>query len=334
MCPCTRWSHISSYERLLGRNYETFWTQTGLRMTEFSDVPLTLPEGEETYHDIFRAKNVTKYLEDYLDTHVYCGRSLRDRVVLNFPVSHIEKDSDIWIIHRKAKEGQPARCFKARKLMIATGMTSEPNMPILPEQEGYEGLILHQRDFGRSSVLSTPFINQVAIIGAGKSAADMVYAAAKAGKAVSWIIRKSGSGPAAFIDVKGHGAYKNAAEIGHMRLMTVMAPSCFASPNILSRFILDTRLGRVIGRKVWNNADRDILREANYRGRPKALKGYELLEPSTKYAIPQSHKPTISVREPALRSRISLTEISEHTGVQDLWACYNFQTSGTSSLNE
>lgn len=256
-------------------------------MAEYSDVPLKLPPNEETYHDIFRSKHVTKYIEDYIDTHVYSGTSIRDRIVFDFSVSTMEKEKDIWIVHSQPRDQRPARSFRSRKLMIATGMTSEPNMPTLPAQSEYSGQIIHQKNFGRSSILSNPSITRVAVLGAGKSAADMVYAAAKAGKKVSWIIRQSGNGPTAFIDVKGHSSgllsYKNAAEIGHTRLMTVMGPSCFQTPDLLSRFIHSSYVGKLIGRKVWKNADRDILQEANYHGRPGALKGYEQLKPSTMY---------------------------------------------------
>ena len=252
-------------------------------MAEFSDVPLALPTGEETYHDIFKAKHVTSYLEEYIDSHMYSGKSLRDRIVFGFTVSTIEKTNDIWKIHRKVNAGRPDGCCRTRKLMIATGMTSQPNMPEFSKKDEYKGRIFHQKDFGRSSVLSNAGFHQIAILGAGKSAADMVYAAAKADKKVSWIIRESGSGPAAFIDIKGRGAYRNAAEIGHTRLMTVMGPSCFVPPSVLSRFVHESEIGRMIGRKVWKNADRDLLEEANYHGRPGAMKGFEQLKPSAAY---------------------------------------------------
>ena len=262
-----------------------FWSQVGLRIAEFSDAPLRLPPNEETYHDIFKAKHVTKYLDDYVDDHVYSGKSLRDRIIFDFPVSNITKIGDIWIISRKsATEGSTPK-VRARRLMVASGMTSEPNMPVLPQSITYKGLLIHQKDFGQSSVLSSLTVERIVVLGAGKSAADMVYAAAKAGKTVSWVIRKSGTGPPAFIDIKGRGAYKNASEIGHTRLMVTMAPSCFTEPTLLSRFVHESRLGRLIGRKVWRNADRDIHQEANYHRRSGALKGYEKLEPSSTYVL-------------------------------------------------
>lgn len=221
------------------RNYEAFWSQPGLRMTEYSDMPLKLPSNE-----------------------------------------------DSWTIRGVDQKSQTARTFVTPKVMIATGVTSEPNMPHLPGKEAFGVPIIHSEGFGQSAVLTSPDIQNVVVVGGGKSAADMVYACAKSGKSVSWIIRKSGTGPAAFIDIKGRGsgllAYKNAAEIGCTRIMTSLGPSAFTEPTWKSAFPHRNKIGRAIGEKVWQNADRDIRKEANYHGRDESRKGFENLETDTK----------------------------------------------------
>jgi len=45
----------------------------------------------------------------------------------------------------------------------------------------------------------SPIDKYITVLGGAKSAADMAYACAKAGKSVSWIIRSSGNGLAAFL---------------------------------------------------------------------------------------------------------------------------------------
>lgn len=50
--------------------YNGFWSQSGPRMSGFSDTPLKLSPDAETYHDIFESKYVTSYLETYADEHV------------------------------------------------------------------------------------------------------------------------------------------------------------------------------------------------------------------------------------------------------------------------
>lgn len=56
-------------------------------MAEFSDQPVILPPNEKMYHGFFPAKHITKYLEEYLDSHVYNGKSLRERVLLQTKVN-------------------------------------------------------------------------------------------------------------------------------------------------------------------------------------------------------------------------------------------------------
>ena len=269
------------------RNYEAFWSQTGLRMTEYSDVPLRLPPKEETYHDTFQAKHVTTYLESYIDSHVYAGQTIRDRMNFNFVVQSICRDEsdDRWTVRGIDQRSQIARTYLTSKVMVATGVTSEPNMPTLPGKEQFAGSVFHSEGFGQSAVLTSSDIQNIVVVGGGKSAADMVYACAKAGKAVSWVIRKSGTGPAAFIDVKGRAtgplAYKNAAEIGCTRMMTTLGPSAFSEPNWKSALLHRSKIGRAFGEKIWRNADRDIRKEANYHGRAETGKGFQNLETDT-----------------------------------------------------
>ncbi|KAI4212886.1 MAG: hypothetical protein LQ351_004411 [Letrouitia transgressa] len=249
-------------------------------MAEFSDMQLKLPPEEETYHNIFEAKHITTYLNDYVNRPIFNDRSLRDRIIFGFTAKNVERYEDSWQVRGIHASDKRQRVIQCSKLMIAAGLTTEPKMPDLPEQESYQGMLLHQRDFGHRQALSER-ANRITVLGAGKSAADMVYQCAKSGKEVTWVIRKSGTGPAAFIDIKGHGRYKNASEIGHTRMMLPMMPSCFTSPTLLSRFVQNTKLGQAIDRKIWDNADRDIRQEANYHQRYGARKGYPHLFPET-----------------------------------------------------
>jgi hypothetical protein len=67
---------------------------------------------------------------------------------------------------------------------------------------------MHHIDFGGSDVFTNGRLQHLVVLGGAKSAADIAYSAANAGKTVSWIIRKSGSGPAAFVNAKGIGPYR------------------------------------------------------------------------------------------------------------------------------
>ncbi len=251
-------------------------------MSGFSDTPLTLPPDAENYHDIFESKYVTKYLEDYVDEHVYNGRSLRDRICFRMKVRKIEKHDNTWRLsaRRIEKEEETIDCAR---LVIATGHTSIPNMPTLPEQRLFKGSILHQKEFGKASgtILASDSYTSVTILGGGKSAADMVYDSVKAGKKVSWIIRETGEGPAAFAGAAGKGPYRNGPEIAATRMLSALSPSCFAPISWWTRLIHGSKFGRSIVAKIWLGADQACSDLAKFQHREGALPGFERMKSST-----------------------------------------------------
>lgn len=251
-------------------------------MAEFSDLPMTRPS--ETLHELYEAKHVADYIEKYVDEFQYEGRSLRDRIIFRFTVTNIVKTVGKWDVHGYHNETKAAAVFRTDKLMIATGLTSTPNMPVLAKQESFNGLILHQRDFGQSTVLSSND-KRITVLGGAKSAADMVYASVKAGKTVSWVIRKSGSGPAAFLGSEGKGRYKNAPELGFTRIMSTFTPSYYTPETGWTRFLYQTRVGNWLVSQIWNTADKVSRDGADFDRRPRALESFKKLKPSTMYGF-------------------------------------------------
>lgn len=247
-------------------------------MAEFSDLPMNRPE--ETLHDLYGAKYVAEYLDKYVDEFSFQGKTLRDRIIFGFTVNKIEKKSEKWYIHGFHNESKALAVFSATKVMVATGLTSSPNMPILPKRERFKGQVLHQKDFGQCSVLSSS-AKHVTVLGGAKSAADMVYASVKAGKSVSWVIRRSGSGPAAFLGSEGKGRYKNSAELGFTRIMSTFTPSYFTPQTSWARFLHRTTIGNWMVNQIWNTADKVSRDGANFDKRPNASESFKELKPST-----------------------------------------------------
>ncbi|KAL8637399.1 MAG: hypothetical protein Q9228_005323 [Teloschistes exilis] len=262
----------------LARLYNGFWSQSGLRMAGFSDQALQLPPGAVTYHDIFEAKYVTEYLEQYVDSHIYQSTSLRARISFGFSVIGMQKHDGVW--HVESRGGQSIR---ARKIVVATGHTSRPMMPTLPGKGEFSGPIIHQRDFGKASneIFDSTSISNVTVLGGGKSAADMVYNAVKAGKKVAWIIRQDGEGPAAFSAAAGKGPYKNGPEIAATRMMSTLSPSCFSEPSWLSSLVHGTARGRRILAQIWLGADEACRKTADFEKRKDARSGFAGLQSST-----------------------------------------------------
>lgn len=235
------------------------------------------PPKEEQYFGFFPARYVTEYLESYVDDHVYNGKTLRDRIIFNITVQHVKKKEGNWTVTCD----DSSRIFRAPKLIDATGLTSLPNIPSIKGQEKFRGLAIHHKEFGRSSLLTDSKIQNIAIIGGSKSAADVAYAAAKGGKTVNWIIRKNGSGPSALFPPEGTGPYANSNEPINTRLMSLFLPCPFGKASILSKFLQRTTFGRWLVSKMWAGTDSDVRAKGDFSRKEGRKNGFQNLEPDT-----------------------------------------------------
>ena len=245
-------------------------------MAEFSDQPMSPPPPEDQYYGFFPAKYVTEYLESYVDKHSYNSMTLRDRIQFNVRVKNIEKDADLWSIFCYG-----GSAIRAPKLIDATGMTSMPNIPRLPGKEKFQGRMLHHKDFGQLGDLKKIKGRHFAVLGGGKSAADVAYAAAKADKVVSWIIREEGGGPAAFLSPEGRGPYANSNESFYTRFVASFLPNPFSRKSYLAKFLHGTWLGSSIVQNFWNAIDKAHRRKVDYRREEGKDNGFDKLEPDT-----------------------------------------------------
>ena len=150
-------------------------------------------------------------------------------------------------------------------MIVPSGLTSAPNLPNFPGKDTFEGTILHQQDFGQSSILYSRHIKHITVLGGAKSAADMVYMSVKAQKSVSWVIRASGTGPGFFASVKSNakrsGPYRNAHEIASTRLAATLTPTFFADSSWMG-LLHRTSLGTWLVKKIWSGIDKEVRNEA------------------------------------------------------------------------
>lgn len=239
------------------------------------------PPAEDCMHDLFRAKYTTKYLEDYVDNMSHAGQTLRDRIQFNTRVKSIKKVDGQWRFMCVDTITKSQRVMISLRVMMANGQSSVPNVPSFPGQENFQGKIIHSINFGQSDVVQNKSIQHVAVIGAGKSAADMMYEAVKAGKTVSWIVRQTGNGslgPAALAPINRPTPYKNGVEASQARIMASLQP-CYLIPNRSwwTWFLHSTTLGAKLVDKIFSALDNTVRNYAGYRQR-KSDKGFEKLE--------------------------------------------------------
>lgn len=67
-----------------------------------------------------------------------------------------------------------SQIFHALNLLVASGVTSEPNMPVLRGEEQICGLIIHQEAFDSLEVLDSPIIKSMTVLAGAQSSADMI----------------------------------------------------------------------------------------------------------------------------------------------------------------
>ena len=194
----------------------------------------------------------------------------------------MHKREGTWPIYTEASgDAQPV--IKSSKLIVATGNISVPNMPSLPNQKDLTGPILHHKQFGEAShsMLNTPNYKHIAVLGGGKSATDMVYESIKRGKSVSWIIRKSGEGPALFFPAPGSGRYRNSIEQGATKLKACLSVSLVMLNLWLPRLVHRSGTGRSYLTEMVEAGDQSCHDTAAYRTREGALPGFQNLECTT-----------------------------------------------------
>jgi cation diffusion facilitator CzcD-associated flavoprotein CzcO len=75
-----------------------------------------------------------------------------------------------------------------RRLVVATGMTSEPFLPTFEGHQGFDAPLFHCRDF-KYNERTVDTVESVVVFGGTKSAWDAVYAYAAKGVKVDWVIR-------------------------------------------------------------------------------------------------------------------------------------------------
>lgn len=114
-----------------------------------------------------------------------------DTIQLNTKVlsaEHQETNDGGWVLTLAITDPSATKKVFAKKLIIATGLTSEAFLPHFDGQEVFGGRIFHSKHFQQNSnTLKTA--KAVTIFGATKFAWDAAYAYATAGVKVNWVIR-------------------------------------------------------------------------------------------------------------------------------------------------
>ncbi|CAO2649178.1 Nn.00g101270.m01.CDS01 [Neocucurbitaria sp. VM-36] len=290
------------------RIYPGFYSQFVLGISEYSDLKMGDPPKEECLSECFRAKWMSDYLQEFANKMVHDGKSLRDRLRRAEIIDVTRDKSDErrqWHIscrdlsgheddrmltaqggdiHVEVTKGKvESRLFTAQKLIVATGEFSQPNIPRFTGDANFDAPVIHSTNFGETELLSKSDIKHVAVIGAGKSSADMLYMTLKSfppSTQVHWIIREGGTGPGFFAPIDLSSPYQNTVESANTAAMGYIQPSIFHEDGWWVWFLHRTWIGMWLVTSIFGVIDSAAKQRANYHGRGKETKerGFDKLD--------------------------------------------------------
>ncbi|KXS98404.1 hypothetical protein AC578_4688 [Pseudocercospora eumusae] len=175
---------------------------------------------------------VNRYLEQYSATF-----HLHKRLLLNTTVQSVqrEKETGHWQLDVISTDSTQTsiRCLK---LIVATGLTSTPNLPEL-DRHLYQRPTFHSKDLGlptTQDVLTGPKVDRVTVYGGSKSAFEAVYFLYLAGKKIDWIIRPDGGGPSLMTPLKMLGIFSS-FDLNNTRFFGVFSPNPFDTTSVWHR---------------------------------------------------------------------------------------------------
>ncbi|KAI0443000.1 cofactor FMO1 FAD enzyme [Xylaria telfairii] len=211
-------------------------------------------------------QTIHRYLNDFARDHGLVERTrLRTKVVAVARTS-----SGGWKLELEDKS--PLECTK---LIYASGATSHPVIPSWP-QSNLTIPIIHSSDAG-THLDALSKIKTATVVGAAKSAYDMVFLLLEAGVQVNWLIREDGSGPLAIMPPTILGIIHTMDAVA-TKMMGHLGSSIFQTEGTAYRFFNRTYIGRAIAKKFWQTVTLIAGMHAGYNKSPNAgkLKPYPI----------------------------------------------------------
>ncbi|KAI1084714.1 FAD/NAD(P)-binding domain-containing protein [Whalleya microplaca] len=178
-----------------------------------------------------------------------------------------------WVLTVKSLKQKETQIL-ARRLIVATGLLSEPFMPRFKGQDKFGGNIFHGQDFRQNSdTLQTAKV--VTVFGAGKSGWDAVYAYATAGVKVNWIIRSTGHGPCWMAPPYVTPFKRWIEELSNTRFLTWFSPCIWGDADGyqgIRNFYHGTAIGRFLVDRFWGILGQDVISLNKYDSHPDTAK--------------------------------------------------------------
>lgn len=152
---------------------------------EYLDYPMTPEVFGVQPGEYMTGPVMHKYLTSYAEAF-----GIKDKIRLRHTVLEAEHQGGAeggWVLTVESPGGEKKMVF-ARKMVLATGLTSESFLPEFKGQEDFGAPLFHSKELKKyGGTLESAKV--VTVLGGTKSAWDAVYAYASKGIKVNWVIR-------------------------------------------------------------------------------------------------------------------------------------------------
>ncbi|RWA08088.1 hypothetical protein EKO27_g7001 [Xylaria grammica] len=235
------------------RLYPNLVAQVRHGLFNYSDTPMPRNGGNPKDPKV-TGEMIHNYLHKYAEDHDLLGH-----IRFNTFVTDAKQFEGGWRLSLRGTD----EVIETEKLMVATGVTSIPNLPDL-DFSASSLPIIHSRDLGTHyQEFGDEAVKEVVVVGAAKSAYDAVYLLLKMGKKVTWAIRREGGGPLSILPYKVLNMI-NAIAFASTRLMSHLSPSILNTKGPLYKVFHKTRPGRWCVGRFWDFLDFNSSVHAGY----------------------------------------------------------------------
>ncbi|KAM5378540.1 hypothetical protein ACJZ2D_004494 [Fusarium nematophilum] len=213
---------------------------------------------------------VHEYLNQYAQKF-----GIFDKIRFEHKVESAEHQEDGgWILQaRDSKAGKDVQ-IQAKRLVVATGLTSEAFLPHFDGEDKFGAPLFHGKDFlDYADTLDTA--KSVTVFGGTKTAWDLVYQYATNGIEVNWVIRESGHGPVWMAPPYVTPLKKWLEKLVHTRMLTWFSPCSWGSADGYSKtrsFYHGSAVGRAIVNTFWGILGSDVIALNQYDAHPETAK--------------------------------------------------------------
>lgn len=255
------------------RLYSGLKSNNMLGTYEYSDFPM-----EEATFGVKPGEHIPgEVLHSYFERYVE-NFGLADKIRLSSKVEIAKHKLDgKWQLTVTKSQSKIAEkvFLETTKLIVATGLTSEPFLPAFDGQDVFGASLFHSRDLLRCEKDVLQVGKRVSIFGGTKSAWDAAYACAVSGTEVNWIIRESGHGPIWMAPPYVTPLKKWLEKLVTTRFLTWFSPCIWGDADgfgRIRRFLHGTWVGRKIVDTFWNTLANDVSQSNGYDRHPEMKK--------------------------------------------------------------